>query len=58
MHRILFVTLITLGLTSRACLAIPPGVKKSEAGFSLEHVSQECPIIYDNDWWTDVPDAR
>ena len=23
----------------------------------LAHVSQDNPIIYDNDWWTDIPDA-
>jgi hypothetical protein len=57
MHRILYLTLITLGLVSKTCLAIPPAVEKKEVGFSLDHVSQDCPIIYDNDWWTDVPDA-
>lgn len=44
-------------LMARVALSEPPKSEITQVGFSLEHVSQDCPIIYDNDWWTDIPDA-
>jgi hypothetical protein len=38
-------------------LAVPPDYVLSAQGLKLAHVSQDNPMIYDNDWWTDVPDA-
>lgn len=49
--------LMALVITSNSGLAVPPDVEKEEGGFSIENVSPNCPVIYDNDWWTDVPDA-
>jgi hypothetical protein len=37
--------------------AIPPDYKIDAHGVRLAGVSPACPVIYDNDWWTDVPDA-
>jgi hypothetical protein len=37
--------------------AVTPKHRVTERGLVLEGVSPGCPIIYDNDWWTDVPDA-
>jgi hypothetical protein len=37
--------------------AIPPEYNFDAQGVHLAHVSPACPVIYDNDWWTDVPDA-
>src|SRR5947209_5073286 len=38
-------------------MAVPPKYQATEKGLILERVSPDCPMIYDNDWWTDVPDA-
>lgn len=53
----LFGALMAFITPSIAGLAAPPSFKVNDNGFSIEHVSPDCPIIYDNDWWTDVPDA-
>lgn len=37
--------------------ATPPHYEVTPQGFKLVGVSPACPVIYDNDWWTDVPDA-
>lgn len=37
--------------------AVPPEFTVTERGLDLPRVSSDRPIIYDNDWWTDVPDA-
>lgn len=34
-----------------------PEYKVTDKGLGLTRVSPDCPMIYDNDWWTDVPDA-
>ncbi|MDX1953268.1 MAG: hypothetical protein SFY81_13890 [Verrucomicrobiota bacterium] len=55
--------LIHLILLILACVqcpqlwAVPPEYKIQDGGVRLARVSPDCPIIYDNDWWTDVPDA-
>jgi hypothetical protein len=38
-------------------LAVQPKYQVTDEGMSIEGVSADCPVIYDNDWWTDVPDA-
>jgi hypothetical protein len=35
----------------------PPEYKVSKQGLDLARVSPDCPMIYDNDWWKDTPDA-
>lgn len=40
-----------------ATLAESPKYHVTEDRLVLDNVSRECPIIYDNDWWKDVPDA-
>ncbi len=37
--------------------AITPQYEVTERGVSLKRASRDCPVIYDNDFWTDVPDA-
>lgn len=37
--------------------AVEPKYRVLEDRVVLEHVNTECPVIYDNDWWKDVPDA-
>jgi hypothetical protein len=34
-----------------------PKYQTSHQCLNVEGVSPQCPMIYDNDWWTDVPDA-
>lgn len=48
--------LCALYLSSTAS-GMPPRYRVTEKGLILEGVSPDCPVIYDNDWWTDVPDA-
>lgn len=40
-----------------SALAESPKHHVTEGRLVLDDVSPECPIIYDNDWWKDVPDA-
>ena len=37
--------------------AVPPKYEVTDRGVLIANVSPACPIIYDNDWWKDVPDA-
>jgi hypothetical protein len=37
--------------------AAPPRYQVGERGLVLDGVTADSPVIYDNDWWTDVPDA-
>ncbi|MBW3624289.1 MAG: hypothetical protein KY468_12855 [Armatimonadetes bacterium] len=37
--------------------ALTPKYRETERGLILERVSPNNPMIYDNDWWKDVPDA-
>lgn len=37
--------------------AVPPEYESRDTGLRLTNVSPDCAVIYDNDWWTDVPDA-
>ena len=37
--------------------AIPPKYEIGKNGLVIEGVSASNPVIYDNDWWADVPDA-
>jgi hypothetical protein len=55
MTRLLAITLVVL-IASRAA-GIPPEFTVTDRGLDVARVSSDCPIIYDNDFWTDVPDA-
>ncbi len=48
---------LALTLLIAAFAAIPPAYRVTDSGLELVGVSADCPIIYDNDFWTDVPDA-
>lgn len=40
-----------------ASLATPPRYETRDGVLRVEGASAGSPVIYDNDWWTDVPDA-
>lgn len=44
-------------LLSRGVFALPPAYHVEKDRLVLENVSAQNPMIYDNDFWTDVPDA-
>lgn len=54
--RVLMLTAAML-LGSRFAFAVPPDFDISEDGLEISRVSADNPMIYDNDWWKDVPDA-
>ena len=51
------VYLLAIAFLANPTLAEAPKYQMTEKGLILEGVSPQCPMIYDNDWWTDVPDA-
>lgn len=51
------VYLLAAALLANPALAEAPKHRMTDKGLILEGVSPQCPMIYDNDWWTDVPDA-
>ena len=53
----LLLTLLCLGLMSAPSMAIEPKFEITDQGLKLEGVTADNPIVYDNDWWTDIPDA-
>ena len=48
---------LAAALLANPALAAMPRYQVTDKGLILEGVSSQCPMIYDNDWWTDVPDA-
>ncbi len=50
-------TLLALCLLPGPGQATAPKYQATRDGLALDGVSADNPIIYDNDWWTDVPDA-
>lgn len=50
-------SLVQLFFLSSMGLTAPPKYEIGTKGLALEGVTGGNPIIYDNDWWTDVPDA-
>ena len=40
-----------------AARAVPPAFEVRDGAVRITGVSAASPVIYDNDWWTDVPDA-
>lgn len=50
-------TAAILVLSLHPASAIPPKYHNTANGLVLANVAPACPVIYDNDWWTDVPDA-
>jgi hypothetical protein len=47
----------SLLIACRAAHALPPDYRVEDGRLILAGVSAYCPMIYDNDWWQDVPDA-
>lgn len=52
-----FVSFIATLLAVRVAHALPPEYRVENGRLTLVGVSPDCPMIYDNDWWQDVPDA-
>ena len=50
-------TLLCLLALAAGASAKPPQYAVADGGLTLEGVSAKNPIVYDNDWWTDMPDA-
>ena len=40
-----------------AARAVPPAFEVRDGAVRVAGVSAASPVVYDNDWWTDVPDA-
>jgi hypothetical protein len=49
-----FAAVLLIAATARAA-KVP--YRLGERGLEIEGVGSDCPMIYDNDWWCDVPDA-
>ena len=52
-----FVSLLLFFVLASSVFGKKPTVVKSKHGDAIQGISPDCPIIYDNDWWKDVPDA-
>jgi len=57
-YRAVLITVVLLSLLHgpRGSWAIPPKFRVTADGLKIDRVSAKCPIIYDNDWWSDIPD--
>ena len=51
------VVIVRMLVLWRAAHALPPEYRLEYGRLILVGVSSDCPMIYDNDWWQDVPDA-
>lgn len=49
--------IVCLQVVSSDARAVPPEYRLDDGRLILAGVSADCPMIYDNDWWQDVPDA-
>lgn len=49
--------LTAAAIAQRCASALPPDYRMVDGQLVVAGVSPECPMIYDNDWWQDVPDA-
>ncbi len=49
--------LVIVALAASTAWATPPKYQIENGKLLLVNVSPDCPMIYDNDWWIDVPDA-
>lgn len=49
--------IISMLLTVRVAHALQPEYRVENGRLMVSGVSPDCPMIYDNDWWRDVPDA-
>lgn len=49
--------ILTVLIPRLAAHGVPPEFEVSPQGLELARVTSDCPIVYDNDWWKDVPDA-
>lgn len=57
MWRTCVAALTAAALAPRCALALPPDHRMVDGQLVVAGVSTDCPMIYDNDWWQDVPDA-
>jgi hypothetical protein len=55
MKYVIFATLVSLMMVGAS--AVVPEHKVVDGGIQIKGVGRDNPILYDNDWWTDVPDA-
>jgi hypothetical protein len=55
LKRMLIVSIILL--MARVSHSLPPAYHMTNNGLRIDGVTPQSPMIYDNDWWTDVPDA-
>ncbi len=51
------VAILAMFLFIASSEAVPPKYKVTEKQVIIEGVSPDNPVVYDNDWWTDIPDA-
>lgn len=49
--------IVSILLATRAAHGLPPEYRVEKGQLIVANVSPDCPMIYDNDWWQDVPDA-
>lgn len=57
MWRTCIAALIAAAIAPRCASALPPNYRMVDGQLVVAGVSPDCPMIYDNDWWQDVPDA-
>lgn len=49
--------IVVICLAALPVRAEKPSYRVTDGKLLIERVSPDCPMIYDNDWWTDIPDA-
>ena len=57
MFRLLLFGIAASSFLSGSAWAVAPEYEVTASGLILKNVSPDCPMIYDNDWWVDIPDA-
>ena len=57
MFRLLLLGIAASTSLSGSAWAVAPEYEVTASGLILKNVSPDCPMIYDNDWWVDIPDA-
>lgn len=56
-RNIIIIVAVALLIGASIAVAVPPRHRIADGRLVIENVSADCPVIYDNDWWTDVPDG-
>lgn len=57
MWRICVAVIVAATVAPQCASALPPEYRMVDGRLIVAGVSPDCPMIYDNDWWQDVPDA-